>query len=97
MPTDAVKSEGHHRMPKYKVSTLFWTLKIYLYNNVTNCKKQPQTHVDNKVWSDKIEDVGKETTEWTNWPSRNLEVWVRKISNHKIVRKFKTEIENENK
>ena len=84
-------------MPKYKVSTLFWTLKIYLDNNVTNCKKQPQTHVDNKVWSDKIEDVGKETTEWTNWPSRNLEVWVRKISNHKIVRKFKTEIENENK
>ena len=47
--------------------------------NVTNCKNSNMKIVDKQFWRDKIEFVGKETTEQADWPSDSLSVWVRNV------------------
>ena len=72
----------------------FEILSIY---NVTNCKNKTENHVDKRDWSNKIEFVGEETAEWADWPSKSLEVWVRKEVITRLLAKSKPKLNYENK
>ena len=61
--------------------------------NVTNCKIKKENHVDKQDWRDKIEFVGEETAEWTDWPSIMLKCLSEENSNHKTPYETKTGIE----